>query len=497
MKHMTENNSNRKCGVLLYPCSFPSPYGIGDLGYEARTTLDRLSGAGVKLWQILPLGPTGYGNSPYASLSCFAGNEYLIDLRQIDGFTAPEDSDYENRSQRVDYGKVYENKFQLLKVAARAFLEKNSGSRDYLAFCADNSWWLDDYALYRALSDRFNDTRWFLWEEPIRKRTAAAVKKYTKLLGQEIKLYKALQFLFHSQWESLHGYANSLGMKIVGDMPIFCAGDSVDVWTNRKLFKLDPAGMQTAGAGVPPDAFSPTGQYWGNPVYNWKEHEKDDYSWFRKRVEMTLKMVDVLRIDHFRGFESYWEVPAGSETAQAGKWMPGPGMKMLKHFKGMEIIAEDLGIITPEVEKLLEDSGFPGMKIVQFAFDLSSGRLNTENAYLPHNYVKNCVAYTGTHDNETTRGWYNRQSDEYKDILRRYFQCPDEEIVWQMMRSLISSSANYVIFPLQDLMGLDNSARMNAPSTVGSSNWSWRFDPSLLTDGILNRLREYISLYGR
>lgn len=494
---MTENKSNRKCGVLLHPCSFPSPYGIGDLGAEARSTLEKFSKAGVKLWQILPLGPTGYGNSPYAPLSCFAGNEYLIDLRQIDGFTAPEDTDKEGKTERVDYGKVFENKFQTLKKAAKIYLNKNSENKDYLSFCKENAWWLDDYALYRALSDLFNDTRWFLWDAPIRKRTVSSVKKYTTLLSEEISVYKALQFFFHSQWDSLHKFASSLGIKIVGDMPIFCAGDSVDVWTNKKLFKLDKNDRQTAGAGVPPDAFSPTGQYWGNPVYDWKEHEKDDYAWFRKRVGMTMKMVDVLRIDHFRGFESYWEVPAGSETAEAGKWVPGPGMKLIKHFKKLDIIAEDLGVITPEVEKLLTDSTFPGMKVVQFAFDLSRGQLNTENQYLPHNYIKNCVAYTGTHDNETTRGWYDRQSDEYKDILRRYFQCPDEEIVWQMMRVLIASPARYVVFPLQDLMGLDNSARMNAPSTVGSSNWSWRFDPDKLTEDILNRLKEYITIYGR
>ncbi|MCR5760900.1 MAG: 4-alpha-glucanotransferase [Sphaerochaetaceae bacterium] len=494
---MSENNTDRKCGVLLHPVSFPSPYGIGDLGAEARRTLDRLSNAGVTLWQILPLGPTGYGNSPYAPLSCFAGNEYLIDLRQIEGFTAPEPDSTEDNTARVDYGKVYEKKFQTLKVAAKAFLEKHKEDSKYLSFCSENAWWLDDYALYRALSDRFNDTRWFLWEAPIKKRTEASVKKYTKLLSKEISIYKALQYFFYTQWNSLHEYASSLGIKIVGDMPIFCSGDSVDVWTNKKLFKLDKNCMQTAGAGVPPDAFSPTGQYWGNPVYNWKEHEKDDFAWFRKRVLMTMKMVDVLRIDHFRGFESYWEIPAGSATAEAGHWEPGPGMKLLKHFTDLDIIAEDLGVITDEVKALLSDTGFPGMKIVQFAFDLSGGHFNTENAYLPHNYDKNCAAYTGTHDNETTRGWYDRQSDEYKDIIRRYFQCPDEEVVWQMIRVLIASPARYVIFPLQDIMGLDNSARMNAPSTVGSSNWSWRFDPDKLTDGILNRLKEYITIYGR
>ncbi|MCR4676273.1 MAG: 4-alpha-glucanotransferase [Sphaerochaetaceae bacterium] len=495
---MDNKNKTRKCGVLLHPTSFPSPYGIGDFGEEARITLKKLSEAGVKLWQILPLGPTGYGNSPYSSLSCFAGNEYMIDLRSIDGVTVPEElKDSTLCSERINYSDVYTRKFSLLKWAAAEYLKKSSEDEDFVSFCEENAWWLDDYALFRSLADKFSDTRWFMWDGPIKKRTAASVKKYEKELKDSINVYKALQFFFYTQWNSLHEYANSLGISIIGDMPIFCAGDSVDVWTNKNLFLLDAKGNQKAGAGVPPDAFSPTGQYWGNPLYNWPAHEKESYDWFKKRVEMTLKNVDILRIDHFRGFESYWEIPAGSETAESGSWKKGPGMKLLKNFSGMDIIAEDLGVMTEAVEQLLSDSGFPGMKVLQFAFDLSKGYFDTDNAFLPHNYNTNCVAYTGTHDNETTRGWYDSLSDDYKDIIRRYFQCPDSDVVWQMIRVLIQGPAKYAIFPLQDLLGLDNSARMNAPSTVGSFNWSWRFDLNALDQNSLNRLREYISLYGR
>ena len=493
--------TKRYCGVLLHPTSFPSPYGIGDLGIEARKILKLMSQAGIHIWQILPLGPTGYGDSPYASLSCFAGNELLIDIRSLKALFSDISLDYsdpfKDSSARVNYNSVYETKRAYLGKIATQFAQKHGSDPAYLAFCTENAWWLDDYALYQSLNRHFNDSRWFLWPDDIKNRKKSAITKWTKTLAADIEEIKVLQYFFFSQWNSLHEFANSIGIQIIGDIPIFAAGDSVDVWTNRKLFKLDAKGNQTALAGCPPDAFSTTGQLWGNPVYDWKEHEKDDFAWWRKRVACTLKLVDILRIDHFKGFESYWETPAGETTAINGKWMPGPGMKLLGHFKDMNIIAEDLGFLTPAVEKLREDSGFPGMKIYQFAFDLSKGYFDTANAYLPHNYDKNCVAYTGTHDNETAQGWYNRQSDAYKDIIRRYLQCPDHEVVWQMLRTLLASSAKYVIFPMQDIMGLDNSARMNEPSTVGTSNWSWRMNPKDLEDWKLDRLKEYITLYGR
>ncbi|MGX8685793.1 MAG: 4-alpha-glucanotransferase, partial [Spirochaetales bacterium] len=471
-----DNNNIRRCGILMHPTSFPSPYGIGDLGQEARSFIDCISNAGVKLWQILPLGPTGYGDSPYASRSCFAGNEYLIDLRSIRGiktvFQAPEGSDRGS----VDYVNVYNVKFALLKQAAAEFINLNPSDKEYEAFCKKNSFWLDDYAMYRALVDKTGDSRWFLWEAGLKNRKPETLAKYSKMLAKEIEVYKVLQFFFFSQWDSLHAYANSRGVKIVGDIPIFAAGESADVWTNRHLFKITAAGKQSASAGVPPDAFSPEGQLWGNPVYDWPVHKKDNYSWWKQRIEFTLKMVDIVRIDHFRGFESYWEVPAGKPNAMEGAWKKGPGIDFLGYFRDRDIIAEDLGIITDQVRELLAQTGWPGMKVLQFAFDVNGNTLKTDNFYLPHNFEKNCVAYTGTHDNQTSRGWFNSLPDNYKDVVRRYLQCPDQEVVWQMIRVLLASSANTVIIPVQDLIGLDDSARMNAPSTVGTFNWSWRME---------------------
>lgn len=484
----------RKCGILIHPTSFNSPFGIGDLGAEARSALSTLAKAKISLWQILPLGPTGFGDSPYSCRSCFAGNELLIDLRQL-GYDEEITSD---RTARIDYPSVYANKMVILKQIAKQFIEENPKDKDYLTFCKENSWWLDDYALYQALVNHFNDSRWFLWPEGLKFRKKSILAQYKKDLASDIDVYKVLQFFFFKQWNDLHKFANDLGIKIIGDIPIFAAGDSVDVWTNPKLFKLDKNLMQTALAGCPPDAFSPTGQLWGNPVYDWKEHEKDDYAWWRRRMEMTLKMVDIVRIDHFRGFESYWEVPAGEETAINGTWQPGPGMNLLKHFKKMDIIAEDLGVITKEVDALLKKSKFPGMKVIQFGWNLNeNGSLITDHKYLPHNYPANSVAYTGTHDNQTTRGWFDSLSENYKDYIRRYMQCPNEDVVWQMMRSLLQSQAKYVIFPMQDVMGLDDNARMNMPSTVGSANWSWRMNPEGLKPWMIDRLKEFIMLYGR
>lgn len=499
----TEDMNKRRCGVLLHPTSFPSPYGIGDFGIEARKTLMMLSKAKVTLWQILPLGPTGYGDSPYAARSTFAGNELLIDLRSLDQFFGKEgmgkvfESPEERRTGRVDYNWVYENKMPLLKEAANLFIESKCSKADYKTFCKENSWWLDDYALYQALVNYHNDSRWFMWEPAIKTRKKTAISKWTKQLAPEIEVYKVLQYFFFRQWESLHKFANELGIQIIGDIPIYVAGDSVDAWTDPRLFKIDAQGNQTAQAGCPPDAFTAEGQLWGNPVYNWEEHKKDDYAWWKRRMEMTLKLVDIVRIDHFRGFESYWEIPAGAKNAVNGKWMPAPGMDLLKHFKGLNVIGEDLGFLTPAVLAMKKKSGFPGMKVTQFAWDLSKGYFDTKNAYLPHNFEPNCVAYTGTHDNETTRGWYNNLSEDYKDIVRRYFQSPDEDIVWQMIRGIISSVANTAVITMQDILGLDNSARMNLPASVGSANWSWRYDPSLMQPWMMDRLREFNTIYGR
>ncbi len=499
----SDGMNTRRCGVLLHPTSFPSPFGIGDFGIEARKTLLMLSRAGVSLWQILPLGPTGYGDSPYAARSTFAGNELLIDLRSLDQFFGKVGmgkvfQDEENRcTGRVNYNWVYDNKMPLLKEAAKLFIESKCPKTDYMDFCRENSWWLDDYALYQALVNYHNDSRWFMWEPELKTRKKAALSRWTKQLAPEIEVYKTLQYFFFMQWNSLHRFANELGIQIIGDIPIYVAGDSVDAWTDPRLFKIDADGNQTAQAGCPPDAFTEDGQLWGNPVYNWDEHRKDDFAWWRRRMEMTMKLVDIVRIDHFRGFESYWEVPAGAHTARTGKWMQGPGMDLLRHFKGMNVIGEDLGFLTPAVLAMKKKSGFPGMKITQFAWDFSKGYFDTKNAYLPHNFEQNCVAYAGTHDNETTRGWFGNLDERTQDIVRRYYQSPNEDIVWQMIRGNLASAANTVVVTMQDILGLDNSARMNLPASVGNANWSWRYDPSLMQDWMMDRLGEYINIYGR
>ncbi|MCF0237943.1 MAG: 4-alpha-glucanotransferase [Sphaerochaetaceae bacterium] len=500
-------NSNkshvRKSGVLLHVTSFPSPFGIGDLGKEARETLITLSQAGVRLWQVLPLGPTGFGDSPYSPRSSFAGNELLIDLRTLDSLCGEKglgktfnDSTPFN-GDRVNYPQVYSHKMVLLKEAAKLFLQNNSNYGPYLDFCNKNSWWLDDYALYQALVNKFNDSRWFLWEESLKHRKKGAITKALKENLEEVNTYKVLQYFFYSQWNSLHDFANSLGIEIIGDMPIFAASDSVDVWTHPELFKLDENLKQTAQAGVPPDAFSDDGQLWGNPVYNWPVHEKQDFSWWRQRLEVTLSQVDIVRIDHFRGFESYWEVPIQDKTAANGQWVEGPGMKLFSYFKNRNVIAEDLGVITPEVQKLIKATGFPGMKVLQFAFDIRDGKLASDNFYLPFNYSENSIAYTGTHDNNTTIGWFNELPPHLQDIIRRFLQCPDNEVSWQMIRALMSSVAKYVIVPMQDILNLGSDARMNKPSTVGSSNWSWRFNPKDLQNWMIERFKEFAMLYGR
>lgn len=491
----------RYCGILIHPSSFNGPHGIGCLGDEARQLLGRLAAAGVNLWQILPLGPTGFGDSPYASRSTFAGNELLIDARRIPyARVSVLDSCLGDENGRIDYEKVRKFKLPILFDAADEFLLRSSSAEieAFGSFCDENSWWLDDYALFQSLVDFHGDSRWFLWPQGEAMRNARAIEACTRNHHEQIMRYKVLQYFFFKQWDELHQFASSLGVQIIGDIPIFVAADSVDAWTNRHLFKIDKQGRQTELSGVPPDAFSSDGQLWGNPVYDWNAHEKDGFAWWKKRIEQTLKMVDIVRIDHFRGFEACWEVPAGSANAINGRWVKGPGAKLFNSLaEGLPIIAEDLGVITPEVERLRDGLGFPGMKILQFAFSMDQGCLDTANDYLPHNYDYNCVAYTGTHDNETSRGWFDHQSSEVKDVVRRYLQCPDEDVVWQMIRCIMQSHARFAVFPLQDLIGLDNNGRMNQPSTVGSSNWSWRIRAGELENWMLDRFRVFVYLYGR
>ncbi|MDD3790470.1 MAG: 4-alpha-glucanotransferase [Sphaerochaetaceae bacterium] len=496
----------RYSGVLLHPTSLPNIHGIGDLGEAGYKFVDLLADAAVGLWQILPLGPVGYGSSPYAALSAFGGNELLISLSLLSDQGYLPLSDiliHPNfKGGRVDYGRVEEYKMPLLFKAAKVFLAQGERA-DFNIFCEEKGEWLDDYALYRVLSSYYNDTRWYsVWDPKIRERDVATLAKWHQEKRDEIEEWKVLQFFFYSQWRALKEYANAKGIAIVGDLPIFVSGDSVDVWSNRHFMKIGKDSLPTGIAGVPPDAFSPTGQLWGNPVYDWEVLREENYSWWIKRIERELELTDMLRIDHFRGFEAYWEVPYGDATAEGGKWIKAPGDHFFKtlrnHFGHLPFIAEDLGVITPEVELLRDSNNLPGMKILQFAFNpLGEGRLEVENPYLTHNYVENCAAYTGTHDNDTTRGWYAKLPEETRDIVRRYLSCSDESAPWHMVRSVMASVARYAIIPLQDVLNLSSEARMNTPGTCGEENWSWQLTEEQLNREITTTLINMTAPFGR
>lgn len=498
-------SKDRYMGILLHPTSFYSPFGVGDLGDEAHSFIDIAAENKVKIWQILPLGPTGYGDSPYASRSTFAGNELLIDLKSLylDGYLEIEDIMVEDDgSLRVDYGSARAKKFPLLIKAAKEFLKKKD--KDFDKFLAEEAPWLDDYAIYQVLCDKFNDSRWFsAWPLELKNRDEKALEKVRKENKEDILVWKALQYFFFKQWLELKSYANEKNIKIIGDVPIFVAPDSVDAWTNRKLLKIDEDGNQEASSGVPPDAFSATGQLWGNPLYRWSEHEKTNFSWWISRIKATLRFCDLIRIDHFRGLSACWEVPSGEETAINGKWVKSPGKKLLNALKeelgdDLPIIAEDLGVITEDVVELRDSFNLPGMKILQFAFSFNEeGELDSDNAYLPHNIGPSSVVYTGTHDNNTTCGWYNELSDAEKDLVRRYFECPDDQVPWQMIRHAMMSNGKYCIIPMQDLLMLGSEARMNTPSTCGSSNWSWKMRKGEMEMANWPRLHYLIKLYGR
>ncbi|MGE4454514.1 MAG: 4-alpha-glucanotransferase [Sphaerochaeta sp.] len=499
----------RRCGVLMHPTSFPSPHGIGSLGDEAFTFIDLLSEAKVSLWQILPLGPTGYGDSPYAARSTFAGNELLIDLRSLayDGFLDAEDVLFhpEFSVDRVAYGEARAYKEPLLVKAAEHFLEEaeEEQRKEYQNFVAENMWWLEDYAIYQVLCRIHQDSRWFeIWPKELRLRDSKTLQQLKEEHASALEIIQVQQYFFFSQWLQVKHYANEKGIQIIGDIPIFVAPDSVDAWTNRDLLKMDEEGRQTASSGVPPDAFSAEGQLWGNPVYAWQAHKKQKFSWWIKRIEKTLEVCDIVRIDHFRGFAAYWEVPQGEKTAMHGRWQPSPGKEFFKALKThlgdtLPIIAEDLGVITEDVDELRISNGFPGMKILQFAFNQENGKLDAGNAYLPHNCEYNSVIYTGTHDNNTSRGWYDSLDEQTKDTVRRYLECPDDQVVWQLIRQMLLSHAKDAILPMQDWLELDAGGRMNTPSTCGGSNWSWRMQTLQLEGWRVDRLRSLIEISGR
>jgi len=497
-------NFNRSGGILLHPTSLPGRYGIGDLGPEAYRFVDWLTSTGCKLWQILPLGPTGYGDSPYQCFSAFAGNPYLINFDALieDGLFTKEDLlDMPTfNASRVDFGTLIPWKLGLLQ---KAFSRSSSASskfqQEFKRFCKDNASWLDDYALFMSLKEANGGGAWNGWEESIRKRKASAIEKARTEQAENILRHSFYQFLFFRQWKKLRAYAHERGLTIIGDIPIFIAYDSADAWANPKLFFLDEESLPTVVAGVPPDYFSATGQLWGNPLYKWSAHKKTEYAWWLERFRSVLKLVDIIRLDHFRGFAGYYEIPFGSPTAEQGRWVTGPGKNFfetlypaLSDRKGgtLPIIAEDLGVITPDVVDLRDSFHLPGMKILQFGFS------GADNPFLPHNYSSNCVAYTGTHDNDTVRGWYGTAPENERDFARRYLGTNGSDIAWDMIRAVWSSVAVYAVAPMQDVLGLGNEARMNFPSKLGG-NWEWRMSDGDLSESLASRLREMNQLYLR
>ncbi len=489
----------RSSGILMHISSLPSPYGIGTFGKQAYVFVDFLKKAGQTYWQMLPICPTSFGDSPYQSFSAFAINPYFIDLDMLeeDGLlTADEYKNiiWSNDQLQVDYELIYNNRYAVLKKAYARF--KEALPKDYDSFCDKNSGWLDDFALFMAIKDANNGASWNEWEKGIRLREKQAIEAAKKEYSDEIGFYKMQQYLCFKQWFALKEYANSLGVKIIGDMPIYVSGDSADVWSMPEQFLLDGEGNAVEVAGCPPDAFSADGQLWGNPLYDWAYMEKTDYFWWCERIRFALTVFDVLRIDHFRGFESYYCIDGKAKTAKKGRWRKGPAMKLFNAVKrkygDLPIIAEDLGFLTDGVRKLLKDSGFPGMKVLQFAFDSRE-----ESDYLPHSYDKNCVVYTGTHDNDTIIGWTKTANAADVEYAREYMRIsPDDSFNWCMMKTAWASPADTAIMSMQDFMGLSSEARMNEPSTVGK-NWKWRIDSICINDWLAQLIYENTRIYCR
>jgi len=503
---------HRASGILLHPTSLSGTFGIGDLGPAAYSFAAFLAASGQSLWQVLPLGPTGYGDSPYACYSAFAGNTLLIspELLIDDGLIIREAlADYPALPEgRVDFSSAHKFKALLLRRAFKRF--KQSADREldgeFHNFAEQQASWLDDYALFQTLKDAHGGRAWNEWESELRIREPEALAHARSRFQDEIKAQKFYQFLFFRQWQALKSHCNERGIKLVGDLPIFVAHDSADVWTDPEQFKLDQNGTPIVVAGVPPDYFSATGQLWGNPLYNWERMLADGFKWWLTRVEATLSVVDLVRVDHFRGFAACWEIPGGDKTAERGRWVEAPGKELFTAIReklgALPIIAEDLGVITPDVVALRDEFGFPGMRILQFAF---SGE--TTNIDLPHNYIANVVAYTGTHDNDTTVGWFSsvagpgstrtaEQIERERKFCLDYLNTTGEEIHWDFIRAVLASVANMAIVPLQDLLGLGTEARMNLPNST-EGNWMWRLKPGALDDALAERLRKLTELYGR
>lgn len=490
----------RCCGILLHLSSLPSPYGIGTMGRAAYSFVDFLSSAGQSLWQLLPLGPTSCGDSPYQSFSSFAGNPYFIDLDMLveDGLLVQSELDgidWGTDPELVDYGKIYENRFKVLKIAADLGIKHDAA--EFEKFVSDNRSWLPDYALFMALKRHFDMKAWFDWpDEDIRLHKPEAVGKYAELLNEDVQFFEYIQLLFFKQWDALHKYANEHGVKIVGDMPIYVAMDSADVWASPEFFLLDEKNVPVEVAGVPPDYFSKDGQLWGNPLYDYDAMHRDGYGWWIRRVDGASKLCDILRIDHFRGFESFWAVPFNAETAQVGRWVKGPGMdlvgRLTSWFSDLGFIAEDLGLLTPEVHELLEQSGLPGMKVLEFAFDPKE-----PSNYLPHKYTHNCVCYVGTHDNAPVMAWRDEADKAEVEFAERYLAISDAEgFNWGMIRGGMSSVASMFIAQMQDYLGLGADTRMNTPGTQ-FGNWRWRLKADALIPELAERLLDMVKMYGR
>lgn len=500
----------RYAGVLLHPSSLPSKYGIGDFGRGAYAFVDFLEKAGQSIWQVLPFGPTGYGDSPYQSFSAFAGQPLFISLDDlvVDGLLTKADLAYTPQfsNDKVDYGYVQYFKNPLFKRAYDNFVRDTkkktpeldaSIAKGFKNFCKANGQWLEDYALFMAVKAAQGGISFLDWDEELRRPTAEKKEALKRELAADMGYYAFLQFLFFRQWAALKTYANIKGIKIVGDIPIFVSMDSADVWAHPELFLLDSDGYPTVVAGVPPDYFSATGQLWGNPLYDWDYHKRTGYAWWINRIKNQLSIFDCIRIDHFRGFEAYWAVPYGDENAIGGKWCPGPNADFFNALqnalgKNLPIWAEDLGIITPEVEKLRDSFGLPGMKVLQFAF----GSLE-ENDIYPYRFTtSNCICYTGTHDNDTSQGWYKELTEEHQDKIRIYMNTSGETIHWDMIRTALGSIAKYAVYPMQDLLGYDSECRMNTPSVPGG-NWQFRVRPENFNDGLAAYLKKLTGIYGR
>lgn len=489
----------RSSGVLLHPTSLPGPYGMGELGVQARHFIDWLASAGQKYWQVMPLGPTGYGDSPYQAFSAFAGNPYLIDLATLSEEGLLDAADF-NASPpfdpaKVDFGVQYVWRNQMLDRAYVAFVGGAAANLkpEFEAFKATEADWLDDYALFTALKAAHGGLPWNLWQPQVRDRDPEALAHSRETLEASIERVKFIQFLFFRQWNAIRAYAHGRGIQVIGDIPIFVAMDSSDAWAGRSQFYFDDQGQPTVVAGVPPDYFSETGQLWGNPLYNWEAMQQDGFKWWIKRFQGSLKLYDIIRIDHFRGFAAYWEIPYPAETAVLGRWVPALGHAMFQAVRDalgvLPIIAEDLGVITPDVEQLRDDFQFPGMAVLQFAF---GGGDFSVNDFLPENLRTNQVVYTGTHDNNTTRGWWVHADEQEKANFRSYSHSdPTEEtFAWQLIQMAFESRANLAVVPLQDILNLGTEARMNLPGTTGDHNWTWRYNPAQLLPDYAHKLRE-------